>query len=277
MLNILGKRPDGYHELETLFHHVMVCDKLSVDTSGGEFTFSCDDDSIPTDSGNLVYKAAMLFFEKTGIRPQGKIHLSKKLPSQAGLGGGSANAATILRALNFQFGKPLENQQLYTIAASLGADVAFFLDDLPAIGTGLGERLELLSPFKALEESWVVLVKPDFGISTPWAYKALADFPEHRNGTKDRVRNFVKVLQNHTLSDAAPCFFNSLEAPVFKEYPILQEYQNFLTENGASVALMSGSGSTTFALIEGQREAETLLEKFMEKFTGIQWTAIAKL
>lgn len=276
MLNILGRRSDGFHELETLFHHIPIYDTITLEDLGADFRFTCSSNKIPTGSENLVYRAAMSFFTKAGIKPRGHIHLEKNLPSEAGVGGGSANAAITLRALNAELENILTQEDLHAIAASLGADVAFFLLDGPAIGYGRGERLEPLPPFDCLRGSYALLIKPSFGVSTAWAYKTLKQYPQDLNGRPGRVREFADILRHGTLRDAAPHFYNSLEAPVLAEYPILKDYQTFLCENGADVALMSGSGSTTFALFSDKNAAEKMPALFQERFGVQSWMALTR-
>lgn len=277
ILNILGPRPNGFHDLETLFFPVAVFDQLQVERGGGGFRFTCNTDRVPTGATNLVYRAAMFFFEKTKIQPEGHIHLVKNLPTEAGLGAGSANAAFTLRALNREFDHPLDGEQLRQIAALLGSDVPFFLQDAPAIGRGRGEKLEILGPFAALSGSWIILIKPDFGVSTAWAYKELARYPADQKGRPGRVKELAQALTTGTLAECAPLFYNSLEAPVLPQYPLLAEYQKFLREAGADATLMSGSGSTTFALVSSQRAAEKLVEQFKGRFGTSLWIAMAEV
>lgn len=276
-MNILGHRPDGFHDLETLFYPVPIFDQLELERSGGVFRFTCNTDRVPTGPTNLVYRAAMLFFEKASIQPEGHIHLIKNLPAEAGLGAGSANAAFTLRALNREYDHPLEETQLSQLASLLGSDVPFFLQDAPAIGRGRGEKLEILSSLPALSGKGMILIKPGFGVSTAWAYKELARYPSDQKGRPGRVDELVRSLTEKTLTESAPLFYNSLEAPVLPQYPLLAEYQKFLREHGADVTLMSGSGSTTFALVSGRVAAERLADQFKERFGSDFWVAIAEL
>ncbi|MCD8533870.1 MAG: hypothetical protein LR011_03390 [Verrucomicrobia bacterium] len=137
-LNVLRRREDGFHDLETVFLRVGVCDILEVETGRKGFSFSCSDPRLPTDSGNLVVRAGELFFMRTGISADLHVHLRKNLPSEAGLGGGSANAATMLQALNSLNGNPLDFEAMHSMASSLGSDVPFFLMGNQALGTGRG-------------------------------------------------------------------------------------------------------------------------------------------
>jgi 4-diphosphocytidyl-2-C-methyl-D-erythritol kinase len=275
LLNILGKRPDGYHELETVMHPVDFCDRLDFERGGTEIRLSCSDSRLPVNSKNLVYRAAALFLQSAGAGDGVQIHLHKQIPIAAGLGGGSGNAAATLLALNELFGHPLESANLAELAASLGSDIPFFLQNNPALGTGRGEAITPLNYFDSWRGTFLVLVYPGFGISTPWAYGELAKFPAALNGKPGRAQRLVSALQTN-LETGVGEFYNSLEAPALQKYPLLALYQENLRENGAVGALMSGSGSTTFAVARSKTDAENLVEKLKSKFGANLWTAMVK-
>src|SRR6266436_9437575 len=240
LLNILGRRADGFHELETLIHPMALYNLLRFTRKGTGIEMTCSNPSLPTDSRNLVHRAATAFLEAADITDGVQIHLEKHLPLAAGLGGGSGNAATTLLALNELFDKPLTSEQLHTIAAGLGSDIPFFLQTKPALATGRGERIQPLDFFPALRGAWFLLIHPGFGIATAWAYQQLARFPSALNGTPGRAQKLITALQKSDPSAAASEFYNSLEAPALEKFPILAIYQEFLRENGAIAALMSG-------------------------------------
>jgi 4-diphosphocytidyl-2-C-methyl-D-erythritol kinase len=275
LLNILGKRADGYHELETVMHPLPVCDQLSFERAGTSLQLSCSDPRLPVNSQNLVYQAAVLFAKAASLGPGDgvRIHLQKNIPVAAGLGGGSGNAAVALLALNELFGQPLPAPKLAELAASLGSDIPFFLQTGPALATGRGEVIQPLEAFPAMRGICFVLVHPGFGISTPWAYQQLANFPAAAHGTPGRAQRLIALLQT-SLKAAAPEFFNALEAPALRKYPLLELFQEFFRDNGASATLMSGSGSATFALAPAREAAETMLEKFKVKFGTGFWAAV---
>lgn len=277
LLNILSRRPDGFHELETVMQPVRLCDEIAFERTGNSIELSCSDQSLPVDSRNLVFRAAEKFFAAAKIPVGVKIHLEKKIPLAAGLGGGSGNAATTLIALNELWGNPLAPEKLSEIAASLGSDIPFFLQDKPALATGRGEKIQPLENFPALADKAFLLIHPGFGISTPWAYQNLARFPDALNGQKGRAEKLLRLLQTGDLKAAATEFYNSLEAPALEKFPVLQLYQEFLLANGAKTALMSGSGSTTFAICENVQAAESLAAKFKSKFGANGWTAVVKI
>lgn len=271
LLNVLGRRPDGFHELETLMLPVGLFDTLEFSDAGPGIHFTCSDSSLPIDGGNLVVRAAEAFQVAAGISAGAAIHLEKRIPAAAGLGGGSGNAAAALLGLNEISGKPLSSEKLREIAAGLGSDIPFFLDDQPALATGRGEQVEPLEPFDALRGAWLFLARPGFGVATPWAYRALAEFPDALNGRPGRAFELTKALRSDDLRSAAGGFYNSLEVPVFRKFPILAMYRDFLLENGAIAALMSGSGSTTFAIADSQSVAEELAERFKATFGESSW------
>ena len=274
LLNILGKRPDGFHELETLMHPVGVFDRLAFSLGGSGVILTCSEPALPVDGRNLVHRAATAFLQAGGISDGVRLHLEKHIPMAAGLGGGSGNAATTLLGLNELFGRPLSAAQLHNLAASLGSDVPYFLQDHPALATGRGEKVEPLAPFSALKGAAFILVHPGFGIATAWAYQQLPRFPAALNGRPGRARSLAVLLQSASLASAGKEFYNSLEAPAFEKYPLLALFQGFFREQGAAATLMSGSGSTTFALVETLVGAEALAEKFKSKFGATHWLAV---
>ncbi len=274
LLNILGKRADGFHELETVMQPVNLCDRLTFECRDKGVELSCSNPVLPVDGRNLIHRAATAFLAAGKINHGVRIHLEKEIPLAAGLGGGSGNAATTLLALNELFGRPLPAARLGELAAALGSDVPFFLQNRPALATGRGETIQPLESFPALHGKAFLLIHPGFGISTPWAYQNLARFPEALNGKAGRAAKLVARLQSNDWPAVADGFYNSLEAPALEKYPVLALFQEFLRANGALAALMSGSGSTTFAIAENTSAAEILVDKFKLKFGQNCWTAV---
>jgi 4-diphosphocytidyl-2-C-methyl-D-erythritol kinase len=277
LLNILGKRADGFHELETVMQPVNLFDEIHFERGGNTIQLTCNNPALPVDSRNLVHRAATDFLSAAKISDGVKIRLKKRIPLAAGLGGGSANAATTLLALNELFGQPLSSMKLRELAAALGSDIPFFLQTKPALATGRGETIQPLENFPALAGKAFLLIHPGFGISTPWAYQNLARFPDALNGRKGRAWKLISLLQAGDFNTAAAEFYNSLEAPAFDKFPVLLLYREFLRKNGALAALMSGSGSTTFAIVETVPSGEALMEKFKSKFGSSCWTAVVPI
>jgi 4-diphosphocytidyl-2-C-methyl-D-erythritol kinase len=276
LLNILGKRSDGFHELETLMHPVSLCDTLAFARAATGVALTCSDARLPVDAGNLVHRAASAFLAEADIPEGVRLHLEKRIPMAAGLGGGSGNAATTLLGLNEMFGHPLDAAVLHRLAAQLGSDVPFFLQSEPALATGRGEKIEPLDAFPALRGTAFLLIHPGFGIATAWAYQQLARFPEALKGRPGRARSLAASLQCASIIEGKAGFYNSLEAPAFEKYPVLPLYQEFLRNEGALAALMSGSGSTTFAITPSLEKARGIEDRFKARF-GNCWTAVVSV
>jgi 4-diphosphocytidyl-2-C-methyl-D-erythritol kinase len=251
---------------------VNLCDELTLQRTGNGIQLTCNEAALPTDSSNLVVRAAAAFFTVAGLPANVRIHLEKRIPMAAGLGGGSGNAAATLLGLNDLFEGALSPRQLPEIAASLGSDVPFFLQSMPALATGRGERVEPLATFRALDGCGLLLVQPGFGIATAWAYKELGRFPASLKGQAGRAKKLISLLDAGDIRNAGREFYNSLEAPALEKYPWLAVLQDFLRENGALATLMSGSGSTTFAITRDLCGAQELEERVKDKM-GRCWTA----
>lgn len=272
ILNILGRRPDGFHELETVFQPVPLHDTIEVarrDTAGVQFF--CDHPGLPDDGSNLAVRAARAFLDAAKISEGVSIRLSKSIPLAAGLAGGSSNAAVTLKALNELFGGPLEPATLSGLAQALGSDVAFFLQDRPALAVGRGEHVQPLDAFAALKGTTLVLIHPGFGISTAWAYRELAHHPAALQGIPGRAAKLVESLRTQPLGIVGKEFYNSLEAPAIRKYPVLALYQDHLWGSGAEAAMMSGSGSTTFSFFPSSSSAERAIETFRSEFGTEAW------
>ena len=271
LLNILGKRKDGFHELETIIQPVPLFDELRIELLDDGIELTCSDPRLSVGEDNLVHRAASLFLKKSeadGVR----IHLQKNLPLAAGIGAGSSNAAFTLRGLNELFDTRLNADEMHEMAACLGSDVPFFLQDDPALTTGRGEIVKPLEPIAALQGRGLLLIHLGFGVSTPWAYQSLGKMPE-AYGHEGQGTAMLQSLEAGELNG----LYNSLETPVFQKHTVLPVLKSFLMENGALGALMSGSGSTMFAITENRPAAETLRGKHHEHFGQAGWSATVAL
>lgn len=234
-LQILNKRSDGYHELASLFQAISLHDTLTFRLSTSD-NLTCCDPNVPLDASNLISKAVNLFRIKTGLKFQISIHLEKKIPMQAGLGGGSSNAATTLFALNKLLSTNLSLDELKKIASLLGSDVAFFFSQGIAYCTGRGEIIEDLKPLPK-KNLWIV--KPPEGLSTPLIFKNLQPSDMSKKDPKQVLQNFL---------NGNPDYFNDLEIPSFKVLPSLKMLKSDLQNLQFDTVLMSGSGSSFFCL-----------------------------
>jgi 4-diphosphocytidyl-2-C-methyl-D-erythritol kinase len=249
-LKILGKREDGFHEVATRLVKLGIADTVTLTLTEGAagIDLSCNVPGIPVDDSNLVCKALRAFEAQTGKSFGWQIHLEKSIPHGAGLGGGSSNAAVVLRAANDLAGSPLSLEELLRIAASIGSDVpCFLLETAAADGTGRGERVT------PAEFSWklpIVLIKPAFPVPTPWAYQKWAASLE-----------LPGVLYAPQLCPWGE-MVNHLERPVFEKYRLLPALKSWLLgQNSVRAALMSGSGSTMFAITSTDVQAAALAEE----------------
>lgn len=278
VLRVLGRRSDGFHELETLFHPVALYDELRFEVGGRSVELECSDHTLPRDDSNLVVRAAEAFREAAGISEGIRIHLEKHIPQQAGLGGGSANAAWTLRAMNRLFGNPIASHAMHDLAERLGADIPFFLLDGPALGFGRGERLEPLDFFPALSDHWVLLLHPGFGISTAWAYRELGFMESTPPAEPGKARELAEHLIAPATDAVCPdLFFNSFQAVVFRKFPILELMVERLRELGAVVAMLSGSGSAVFAIVRRREEGERMLYHVRSHYGREVWGAVAPM
>ena len=244
-LHILGKREDGFHELETLFQMVNWCDEIKIECLSRGLELVCNQPDIPTDKGNLVIRAAHILQTRYPERCKGaRIHLNKNIPHGAGLGGGSGNAAGVLLGLNFLWGLKLKREDLISVASELGSDVPFFLFSPCAIGRGRGEILE---PVKNSIRFYVLMVYPGFAVSTASVYGNLKLKLTKRENNISILKNFL--LQSE-FAQLGATWSNDLELFVFKEYPGLSGIKKEMLALGAKGALLSGSGSTVFGIFD---------------------------
>ena len=250
-LEVLGKRPDGYHELRTILQTVDLADELSFDLTSEGLLIECDSAGIPTDESNLIAKA-IREVQKVVATPFGiKVTLTKNIPTEAGLGGGSSNAAVTLLALQKLLEFPLKIKDLLEIARRLGADVPFFFTGGRAIGVGRGDEVYPLSDTLSNDE--ILLVNCGVRVPTKEAYSLLADRLTSFEG-KDIIpfsleAAYAGIGRSRTVR---PELRNDLEAAVFSRYPLLNEVKMRLLSSNAQAVAMSGSGSTVFALFENR-------------------------
>lgn len=251
-LDVLGKRPDGYHDLRSVMQTVSACDvvKLELDTQRPWQLF-CDRPQIPCDSRNLAWRAARVFFDAAKREPNGlTIHITKRIPSQAGMGGGSADAAAVLRALNRHYGQLFSVQELAELASAVGSDVPFCTVGGTVLVEGRGERLRALP---ALPDCLFVCCKPAFSASTPVLYRRLDDAQIARRPDHARMEDAILSGALHTVAD---CICNVFEPLLLEQEPEIGQIKAVLLEHGALAAQMTGSGSVVFGIMPGVQEAE---------------------
>jgi 4-diphosphocytidyl-2-C-methyl-D-erythritol kinase len=260
-LEILGKRPDGFHELATWILPVGLYDTIEIERAALP-SFQSNLPELEEDPSNLVSRAADLFNRTASIDMAYAIRLEKKIPIGAGLGGGSSNAAATLRLLNELHSSRFRPEELEVLAAKLGSDVAFFIAGRSAWCSGRGERIE---PRLFPEDLWVCLFKPGFGISTAGVYRAYAQLELDCKHGKEMETPWGKLR-------------NDLEQAVLPKYLFLGLVKDWLNQQAESMfALMSGSGSTMFAIVRNQSEGGTLQGRFRAEFGEQTWSAVCPL
>lgn len=249
-LHMLGKREDGFHELETIFQMVNWCDEIKIECLSRGLELVCDQPDIPNDERNLAIKAAHILQTRFPDRCKGaRIHLKKNIPHGAGLGGGSGNAAGVLLALNFLWNLKIKRQDLIGMASDLGSDVPFFLLSPCAIGRGRGEILEEV---KSSINFYILMVYPGFAVSTASVYGNLKLELTKRENNISILKNFL--LQSE-FAQLGAAWSNDLEHVVFKEHPSIFGIKKELLALGAKGALLSGSGSTVFGIFDNPETA----------------------
>lgn len=243
-LRILGRRKDGFHEIETLIVPISLYDMIDIERQNRWIDFNCDDPTLSNGDDNLVVRAAKLFFEKTKIKSGVSIKLEKKIPHGAGLGGGSSDAAATLRALNQLFETKLSHDELAKLGAALGSDVSFFLFESAALCKGRGE---IVAPTKLDKKFSILLLKPEFGVSSAWAYSRWKESKEITGVSYEPQKLDGRIL------------LNDLERPVFEKFVFLPQLKAWLLkQKEVDAAMMSGSGSTVFAVLRDQANGDSL-------------------
>ncbi|MEJ5366099.1 MAG: 4-(cytidine 5'-diphospho)-2-C-methyl-D-erythritol kinase [Desulfosoma sp.] len=260
-LEVLGKRPDGYHEVSTLMLPVALFDRLVLEPQGEGIRLECAHPLVPVDERNLIHRAAEAFFRKTGWRIGLRVRLDKAVPVGAGMGGGSADAAAVLSFLNEMAPRALPFSALHELARSLGADVPFFLLKRPALATGVGDALK---PISGLPRYPLVLIKPPFEVSAAWAYGSLK---LTRGGSRINIDTLLACPHN-----PASCLENDLEDAVSARHPEVAAIKGWLLRNGAVGALMTGSGPTVFGIFESMDHASAV-ERVARRAWASCWCA----
>jgi 4-diphosphocytidyl-2-C-methyl-D-erythritol kinase len=257
-LRVLRRREDGFHEIETLMAPISLCDSVEIE-SANEFEFYCNDPGL-VGNDNLVVQAARLFFAETTHKPNVRLTLGKKIPHRAGLGGGSSDAAAALRGLNRFFDARLSSEKLITIAAQLGSDVSFFVNETAATCSGRGEIVKAASLRVPLS---LLLLKSEFGVPSSWAYSRWQTTREAAG----------EIYQSQKFGDIT--FVNDLERPVFEKFVFLAHVKSWLLKQPeVGAALMSGSGSTIFAVLRSNLDGDLVAKRAKSELDPELWSCV---
>jgi 4-diphosphocytidyl-2-C-methyl-D-erythritol kinase len=257
-LKIFGRRDDGFHEIETLIAPISLDDQIEIEKQTRWIDVECDDPSLPRGEENLVVRAVKAFFEAVSAPGGVRIRLQKKIPHGAGLGGGSSDAAATLIALNRLFQSNLTRDDLAKLGSNIGSDVPCFILESAAMCRGRGERV---SPVKLSGSLPLLLLKPGFGVSSAWAYSRWRDSRE------------IPGIPYEAQEFGGQTFVNDLERPVFEKFVFLAELKTWLLKQPeVGAALMSGSGSTVFAVLRGNEDADPLAKRAKAELDSELWT-----
>ena len=246
LLDVIAKRPDGYHDLRMIMQRVNLCDQISLAVTGApDIIVTCNSPGVPDGPKNIAWKAARVLLDRAKANNGVTIEITKKIPTAAGLGGGSSDAASVLMGLNELLEIGYSDKELMEIGCTIGADVPFFIFKETAVAEGIGEKLTLLPN---VPKCWILLVNPVIHISTAWVYRSL-------QLTKTRELNRLpKFLES--IEQVASILSNDLEAVTISAFPIIAEIKSRLINLGAVGSMMSGSGPTVFGMFKSFDSAE---------------------
>lgn len=259
-LRIIERRADGFHSIETIFHRIHLSDTLTLAPAANGIRLTCSDPTVPSDHTNLCWRAVEALQAECRTDLGAVMHLHKRIPSGAGLGGGSSDAAAVLRHLPALWNKRVPDVRLRELGAGLGSDVPFFLQDASAYAEGRGERL---TPFALSLPYWILLVNPGIHVSTPWAY---GEFSKKLSAGCIVPRGSLFSAAEKTMRPLAAVMVNDFEEVVFPVHPDIAAIKDALLAAGAAHALLSGSGSSVFGLFDDERSVRTANDEFARRY-----------
>lgn len=262
-LDVIGKRDDGYHLLKMLMQTIDLYDLIEIKKIKKGIIIECDREYIPKNSRNLAYKAAELFLNKYNINSGVKINIIKNIPVAAGLAGGSTDAATVLKIMRDIFRPNINNEQLKEISLNIGADVPFCVEGGTALCEGIGEKITTIKPFK---DKILVLVKPNFGVSTKDVYSNLRI---EKIYTHPHTKKLIQAIEDNDLNFVAKNMKNVLENVTLRKYKTLTSIKTNFMELGALGTMMSGSGPSVFGLFDDMLKAQICYDNLKEQYKEV--------
>ncbi|MCD6471651.1 4-(cytidine 5'-diphospho)-2-C-methyl-D-erythritol kinase [Candidatus Aerophobetes bacterium] len=258
-LNVLGKYRNGYHKIESIMQSVTLSDKITLRPIKKNIKIISNNSKIPLNEKNLCWRAANLFFKRTKIKEGLEIEIYKTIPSGAGLGGGSADAAATLVGMDKLFQTKVESSDLLKWANELGADIPFCLKGGTALVRGKGEKI---TPLLSIKDGWIILLYPQIPISTSWAYKKVK---VKLTKKKLNIKLINELIEKEGLMGLSPFLYNKLEEVVMEKFPLIKEIKREMLIMGAKGSLMTGSGSTIFTIVENREKAKYILHKLQNR------------
>ena len=253
-LDILGKRPDGFHEVAMVMQTIGLHDTLVMEKTERDIELSINVPWLKADEKNLAWRAAELIRQEYGLEGGVRIELTKRIPVAAGLAGGSADAAAVLKGMNDLYGLQLTEEKLCELGARLGSDIPFCIMGGTMLATGRGEVLTRLSD---MPETWVVLAKPRISVSTAWAYQNYDEQGAERHPDNEAIK---QAIARGNRKAVAGLLCNVLESVTIKKYDVIAEYKQMMLDKGAMASMMSGSGPTVFGLAKSREQAEAIAD-----------------
>ena len=251
-LDILGKRPDGFHEVAMVMQSIGLHDTLTMEKTDGEIDLSINVPWLKADEKNLAWRAAELVRQEYGLKGGVRMELTKRIPIAAGLAGGSADAAAVLKGMNELYNLQMSEARLCELGARLGSDIPFCLMGGTMLATGRGEVLTRLAD---MPETWVVLAKPRISVSTAWAYQNYDEQGAEKHPDNEAIR---KAIARGNRKAVAGLLCNVLESVTIKKYDVIADYKQMMLDKGAMASMMSGSGPTVFGLARNREQAEAI-------------------
>jgi 4-diphosphocytidyl-2-C-methyl-D-erythritol kinase len=262
-LSILGQRDDGYHDIESILQTISLADEIGITLGGSSIALSSDDPDLPVDGSNLCHRAAKLFLEYAGEKAGASIHIEKRIPVGAGLGGGSSDAAAVLTGLDIILSRKAGNEKLRRMGLEIGSDVPFFIEGGTSLVSGRGE---LVTPVKPEPFFSYLIVYPHFSIDTKWAYGRIKFLTKKANYSSINIYNFAA-----TATKGEPMKLrNDFEEVMLSEYPELSQIRELLTMHGARAVSLSGSGSSVFGIFHDRQEMNDALSVLRGKGYWVQ-------
>lgn len=264
-LNILAKRQDGYHNIETIMQSINLADRVFIKENKEGIKIKCNHPQVPIDDQSLAYRSAEKILNRCRVTKGVKIEIDKKIPLASGMAGGSANSASILVGINKLFTLNLSNEDLRGMGEELGMDVPFCIQNGTALAYHRGEKVTSLSPVNP--PLWIIIINPGFEIPTKWAYNNLDLNLIKRE--KNNTKAMLEALKGGGARGIAKNLFNSFEELIIEKYPEIGKIKDRLIEEGALGALMSGSGSTVFGIAQNEEQALKIYKNLKSEYKSI--------
>lgn len=261
-LDVIGKRVDGYHNLKMIMQTIDLWDEVDIEKTDEGIELTCDNVNLPTDKRNIAYKAAELFINTYNINSGVKIKIKKNIPIEAGLAGGSTDGAAVIKILNVIFNKNLSEEEMIGLGKKIGADVPFCIVGGTAKCEGIGE---IIKPLKPLRNCILVLIKPNFGVSTKEVFNKI----DNKNYIHPRIDKILKGIDEGNLIQISSNLNNVLEQVTIEQNPVIEDIKKMIKANGSLGTLMSGSGPTVYGIFDDLHKAENCYKEAIKKYNQV--------